>query len=62
METLIAKYYAAKAADDAFQAALVKQFGPTAAGDYRYLPHTHNADVAAAREAFRKAVAPTHSA
>ena len=48
-------YKVALAADDAFQAAVVKQFGKKNAGDMRYQPKLHNAETKAAYEAFSAA-------
>mgnify|MGYP001598312016 CR=1 FL=1 len=45
-------YRAALAADDTFQAAVVKQFGRKNAGDMRYQSKQHNTETKAAAEAF----------
>lgn len=52
----------AKVADDAFQAALIAQFGEAAAGDARYETRRHNDATAAAREAFKAACARVRGA
>jgi len=48
-------YYAQVAADDAFQAAVVKQFGKKRAGDMRYQPKLFNSATAQACEAYHQA-------
>lgn len=49
------------AADAAFQAALVAQFGERKAGDARYASSQHNAETAAARRAFHAASEEFHT-
>ena len=54
-EQLDALYYVALDADRVFHVACVKQFGPKHCGDGRYASEKHNAETAAACEAFHKA-------
>ncbi len=55
MENTANLYKVALAADDAFQAAVVKQFGKKNAGDMRYQPKLHNAETKAAYQVFSAA-------
>ena len=48
-------YYAHVAADDAFHAAVVRQFGKKRAGDMRYQPKLFNSATAQACEAYHQA-------
>lgn len=55
-ETKIAALYkAALAADDVFQAAVIRQFGRKNAGTMRYLGSEHNAETKSAAVAFWQA-------
>jgi hypothetical protein len=47
-----ARYAAAKIADAAFQAAVIKQFGRKNAGTMRYMGSKHNAETKAAAERY----------
>ena len=48
----LALYAAANKADDAFQAAVIKQFGKNNAGTMRYMGSKHNAETKAASSAY----------
>jgi hypothetical protein len=47
-----AQYKITKAADDVFQAAVIRQFGRKNAGTMRYLGSKHNAETKAAAEMY----------
>lgn len=48
-------YYASQVADDAFQAAVVKQFGAKQAGTMRYASGLHNKETKTAAKAYWQA-------